>query len=162
VKLFIVRHAWAGEAGDSQYPDDDLRPLTPEGRGRFREVVRVLSKRGFTPEIVASSPLVRCRQTAEIIVDVLGPEIPLTELEALEPESDLKALVAWTQRQAADSVAWVGHAPDVGQLAAAMIGDGSADIRFAKGTIACIDLPGGCARGAGELVWLATAKSLGL
>ncbi len=71
---------------------------------------------------------------------------------------------AWwlAQRQQAEAVAWVGHAPDGGLLAAEMIGDCSADIRFAKGTIACIDFPGGCARAAGQLVWLATAKSLGL
>jgi phosphohistidine phosphatase len=162
MKLFIVRHAWAGEAGDPQYPDDSLRPLTSEGRTRFREVVRALAKRGMAPNIIATSPLVRCRQTAEIIVEVLGGGIPLVELPALAPESDLKSLVAWTQRQQAEAVAWVGHAPDVGLLAAEMIGDCSADIRFAKGTIACIDLPGGCARAAGQLVWLATAKSLGL
>lgn len=162
MKLFIVRHAWAGETGDPQYPNDNLRPLTQEGRIRFREVVAALVKRGFAPSVVASSPLVRCRQTAEIIVEGLGGGVPLIEVDALAPDSDLKALVAWTQRQQAESVAWVGHAPDVGRLVAEMIGDGGADIRFAKGTIACIDLPGGCARGAGELVWLATAKSLGL
>ena len=162
MKLFIVRHAWAGEAGDPQYPDDRLRPLTPEGRARFREVVRALAKRGLAPQVVASSPLVRCRQTAQILVDNLPTKASLTEFAALAPDSDLNALVAWTQQQPVDQVAWVGHAPDVGLLTGAMIGDGSADIRFAKGTIACIDLPGGCARGAGELVWLATAKSLGL
>jgi phosphohistidine phosphatase SixA len=56
----------------------------------------------------------------------------------------------------------VGHAPDVGDLVAALVSDrGDVTLRFAKGAVACIAFDGVVARGAGELQWLVTAKLLG-
>jgi phosphohistidine phosphatase SixA len=57
---------------------------------------------------------------------------------------------------------WVGHSPDVERLAADLIGDGSARLRFAKGAVAGVFFEGEINAGAGELYWLATAKSLGV
>ena len=162
MKLYIIRHGLAGEHGDPRYPDDHMRPLTDEGRKRFADSMKRLADVGFEPEIVATSPLVRCRQTAEIVVDRVRGKPKLTELAALEPGSDLDALVDWTNQQEHDEVAWVGHAPDVSDLAAALLGPrGETAIRFAKGAVACIAFDGGVARGAGELQWLVTAKVLG-
>ena len=62
--LYVIRHAWAGHYGDPAWPDDSQRPLTDEGRQRFARVVAELVKRGFAPQRIATSPLVRCRQTA--------------------------------------------------------------------------------------------------
>ncbi len=58
-------------------------------------------------------------------------------------------------------MAWVGHAPDVGHLAAALVGDSGAAIRFAKGRIAAIEFPDIPRISQGELRWLVTAKLLG-
>ena len=161
--LYVIRHAWAGHYGDPDWPDDFERPLTTKGQERFAEVVAKLVERGFAPGIVATSPLVRCRQTAELVQAGLATRPELVQLDALEPGSDLDALVQWTAAQAAthDEIAWVGHAPDVGRLTAALITDTSAWIRFAKGAVAAVsfdDLP---EVGGGELRWLVTAKLLG-
>lgn len=160
--LYIVRHAWAGHYGDPQWPDDFERPLSEKGHNRFAEVVATLVARGFAPEVVATSPLVRCRQTAEHIVDAVDPRPELIEFDALRPGSDLEAMVAWTAEQASRhaEVAWVGHAPDVGRLAAAMIGQ-AGWIRFAKGAVAAIRFYEAPTIGGGELRWLVTAKVLG-
>ena len=157
--LFIVRHAWAGEHGDPRYPDDRQRPLTAEGRKRFTGVAKKLVRRGLKPQVIATSPLVRCVQTAEILAEQLW-EVEPVEVEALAPGSDLAALIQWTTQQEAESVAWVGHAPDVCYLAAALVGDGSAAIRFPKGGACEIQFDGEMAPGRGELQWLATAKLL--
>ena len=74
----------------------------------------------------------------------------------------LPALLEWTRQSECKSVCWVGHAPDVGWLAAALVGDSGANLRFAKGSVASIRLDDEIAAGAGELIWLATAKVLGL
>ena len=58
MNLFIVRHAWAADRDDSQWPDDDLRPLTDEGRQRFAKVTVALISRGLELGIIGSSPLV--------------------------------------------------------------------------------------------------------
>jgi len=163
MELFIIRHAWAEARDPDRWPDDGERPLLPEGRNRFSEVVNKLRKRGMSPEVVASSPLVRCRQTAEIVSEICVGEPPVVELDALAPGSDLDELMHWTEQQSRDcsQVAWVGHAPDVGRLTAEVVGDEMGQIRFAKGAVALVRFDGLPEPGEGELRWLATAKVLG-
>ncbi len=159
--LYIVRHAWAEDRDAEKYPNDDVRPLTGEGKKRFGKVVERLVDGGFRPTLVATSPLIRCRQTADILVKHLPDKVKLVELDALRPGSDVNALVEWTAAQPDEAIAWVGHAPDVGDLAASLVGDATAAIRFAKGAVAAIQFEGPPAGEKGELTWLATAKLLG-
>ncbi|MHC4177454.1 MAG: SixA phosphatase family protein [Planctomycetota bacterium] len=161
--LYIIRHAWAGHYGDPQWPDDGQRPLTDEGRARFSRVVARLARRGFAPQSIATSPLVRCLQTARIVAEGLPGDTEVVELDELMPGSDLEGLLRWSGKQAAayGQIAWVGHAPDVGRLTADLIGETDGWIRFAKGAVAAVrfeDLP---QLGQGELRWLVTAKLLG-
>ena len=62
--LFILRHAWAPDRDDSRWPNDDLRPLSEAGKKRFAAFVEKLIQRGMTPQVIATSPLLRCVQTA--------------------------------------------------------------------------------------------------
>ncbi len=160
--LYIIRHAWAYEHGDPRWPDDSQRPLEPEGAERCAQVVKLLAERGFAPEAIATSPYLRCRQTAEIAAAHSAHSPQLVELAGLKPGSNFDELIEWTRRQQAESVAWVGHAPDVSYLAAALIGEGDAVIRFAKGAVASIRIEGPLGVGCGELEWHATAKLLGV
>lgn len=159
MKLYIARHAWAGEHDPDRYPDDALRPLTKSGRSRYKRMARKLVKRGLELSLTATSPLVRCRQTAEILAERSGSRGPV-ELDSLAPNSDLHALVEWTNGQNCQSVAWVGHAPDVGRLTAALAGDSSAAIGLDKGAMACIEFQDEIQPGKGILVWLVTAELL--
>jgi phosphohistidine phosphatase len=160
--LYIVRHAWAEERDAERWPDDGLRPLTKKGRKRFAKFLRRMEDSDVAPQVVATSPLLRCRQTADILVDHLSDQPGVVELEALAPGSDLPTLVQWTAAQEADEVAWVGHAPDVGRLAATLIGSADAAIDFAKGAVACIEFESTIAAGAGDLKWLSTARLFGV
>jgi phosphohistidine phosphatase len=161
--LYIIRHAWAEETDETRWPDDAQRPLSDEGRKRFARVVNVLADRGFAPMVVATSPLVRCRQTAEIIVRQLAGKPRLVPRDELSPGSDLDKLIAWTAAYAAEEkeLAWVGHAPDVGHLTAALIGDPFSNVAFAKGAVAAIEFGSHPTRRQGELRWMVTAKILG-
>jgi phosphohistidine phosphatase SixA len=88
----------------------------------------------------------------------------IVDREELSPGGEIEELLAWTNRAAArlDSVAWVGHAPDVDEMAASLIGDAAARLRFAKGAIAAIDFDAGPELGKGTLRWMVAAKILGL
>lgn len=156
--LTIVRHAWAEDPGPGV--DDYHRRLTKPGRKRFARFVRRLQDAGLGFDLVATSPLVRCRETAALLVGELGITREIAVVDALAPGSDWQALVEWTIQQDAARVAWVGHAPCVGRLAALTIGDGTAAIRMAKGAVASIRLDDGIGQ-PGELEWLATAALLG-
>jgi phosphohistidine phosphatase len=160
--IYIARHAWAGERGDPQWPDDSLRELTPEGIARYANVVKAAAKRGFEPARIATSPYTRCRQTAEIIARHVSGRPAIDEMTALEPGSDLDPLIGWSNELGGADVCWVGHSPDVEDLAAGLVSESGASVRFAKGAIAAIRFDDEAGPGAGELHWLLTAKMLGL
>jgi len=161
--LYVVRHAWAESAGDVRWPNDNDRPLTDKGRRRFAEMVKMLSRGEFCPRLVATSPALRCFQTAEILAKGLSGKTEVVEVEALASPANLRGLLEWTQEAAGenDELAWVGHAPDVGHLTAALIGVQGGSIGFSKGAIAAIQFDGHPAAVRGELEWLVTAKVLG-
>jgi len=153
-KLYVIRHAVAEDDAPDGGGDHDRR-LTKKGRRKFERLVRRLSAAGMEIDLIATSPLVRTRQTAEVLADALAARPAIEVVDALAPGSDWQALVAWTIRQDAERIAWVGHAPCVGRLVALTIGDGSAAIRMQKGAVAAIRLDDGPGQ-PGELEWLAT------
>jgi phosphohistidine phosphatase len=162
--LFIIRHAWAAQRDDAAYPDDSLRPLTDEGRERFARMIEALVPRGLAPQLIIASPMLRCQQTAEILAKALGEKSKVVQRKELLPGGDPKHLLAATEKHAAglDQVAWVGHAPDVGFLAAALIGLDNGWLDLKKGSIAALAFPNSPELGRGELRWLVTAKILGV
>lgn len=154
-RLFIIRHAWAEDPGPGI--DDHARRLTKKGRRRFEAFARHLRSTGMALDLVATSPLVRTRETAELLAEELPGSPRVEVVGALAPGADWQALVEWTAAQDAARVAWVGHAPCVGRLVALTIGDGTAAIRMQKGAIAAIRLDDGPGQ-AGELEWLVTPE----
>lgn len=156
-RLYVVRHAPAEDQGPDG--DDHGRRLTKKGRRRFGRLVRRLAKAGMEIDLVATSPLVRARETAAILAAESGGP-PVVVVDALAPPGDWQALVEWTAGQDAARVAWVGHAPSIGRLVALSVGDGSAAVRMQKGAIAAIVLDDGPGQ-PGELEWLATPELLG-
>ncbi|MGE0609719.1 MAG: histidine phosphatase family protein [Pirellulales bacterium] len=159
--LYLMRHAWAEEADGVCWPNDDLRPITPGGRLRFRRMIDKLAKRGLSPGQIFTSPLVRCAQSAAIVRQALREEPAIHERTELAPGGDWSSLLAHSAALAGD-IAWMGHAPDVSTGLARLIGGPAASIRFAKGAVAAIAFNGEMAWGQGELRWLATAKMLGI
>jgi phosphohistidine phosphatase len=155
--LYIVRHAHAGEPDSEDYPDDNLRPLTDKGRKRFRKLVRRLVAEGLDPLRIATSPLLRCQQTAEIL-SAESPRNPdLTILDELSPGAELAPLLAWTQHHADEDVAWVGHAPDVAQWTEELLGAETGSIEFTKGAIAAIRMDVQTSP-RGQLLWFVNPK----
>jgi len=156
-RLYVARHATAEDASADGF--DHARRLTKKGRKAFARLLRRLAEAGMEVDLVATSPLVRARETAEILAAEI--DVPRVEVvDMLAPAADWQALVEWTVRQDAARVAWVGHAPCVGRLVALSIGDGSAAIRMQKGAVAAIRLDDGPGQ-PGELDWLATPDLVG-
>lgn len=160
--LYIIRHAIAGERDPEQWPDDGKRPLTPEGRRRFREAARGLASIVPTVEIHLSSPLVRAWQTAEILEADADWPAPVA-CDALASEGGIEGVAAVLQQhRAAASVALVGHEPYVSEMVSYFL-SGAADsvhTEFKKGAVACLYLPDGPVPGAACLRWLLPPKVL--
>jgi phosphohistidine phosphatase len=162
--LYIIRHAWAGHSGDPQWPDDAKRPLTEKGKRRFAEMACILSERCVQPTLIATSPKLRCRQTANILAEQLTNRPEIVEQANLLPEGNFDELLAWTAEQSSrhDQIAWVGHSPQVNDFAARLIGLEQGSIRFSKGAAAAMHFNENISQGKGELQWLVTARMLGI
>jgi phosphohistidine phosphatase len=159
--LYIVRHAWAGQHGDPAWPDDSLRPLTKAGKKRFRRAVKRLVKRGCKAPAIATSPLVRCRETAELLAEALD-DVSVIDVEALKPGATLSDVLAATQEHLGADFVLCGHAPDVNDLVAGLIGAGPEAFDMDKGAMAAISFQGPPTAGNGTLLWLVTAEMLGV
>jgi len=157
--LYLVRHAIAADRGD-KHPDDTKRPLTHKGITRMRQVVRGFATFNPRIDLVLTSPLVRARQTADIVMAGLSPAPSLNTFEALAPghsPADVaQGLGAFVSRHA---IALVGHEPDLGLLAAWLIG-AREPLVFKKGAIARIDISALPPGRDGQLIWLATPRML--
>ena len=84
-----------------------------------------------------SSPLLRARQTAELAVAAgLAPALQLAD--GLAPEGDPSPLLCWPA--AVQRLVLVGHEPDLGHLAAALIGAPPAALVLKKAGIALLEI----------------------
>jgi phosphohistidine phosphatase len=156
VDLYIVRHAIAVERGDPAYPWDDDRPLTPEGIHKFRLAARGLEKLGVKPARILSSPLIRARQTAEILRDAVAPDLEIEYTPALKPGADFGETLGAVAALGAKSAAIVGHEPHLSEFASYLLcGPGATtSITLKKGASALVQFPTEPAPGLGYLEWL--------
>jgi phosphohistidine phosphatase len=114
MQLILVRHAKAAEG-----EPDELRPLTPEGRDQARAVAAQLRGQGVRPGAVLTSPLLRARETAELIAQELGAEV--VSDERLRPGANADAVVEAVAGRG-ETVVVVGHQPDCSRIAASLRG----------------------------------------
>jgi phosphohistidine phosphatase len=159
MQLVLIRHARAEER--ALFKRDRTRALTADGRRRMRKAARGL--RVLVPGLtgIATSPLLRARQTAEIVASACNSPAAMP-LPALAPGEDAHAVLAWLRAQPADAaLALVGHEPDLGLLAGWLLsGKRTGFVQFKKGAAALIEFAGAPAAGKGTLAWLLTAAQL--
>lgn len=159
LELYLIRHGIAEERGP-EYPDDRKRPLTERGIESMRSAARGLDGLGVAFDLILTSPLVRTRQTADVIVEALGKKTRIIGCDALAPEGSPPAVVKELARyDKASRIALVGHEPNIGELAARLIG-ARTPLEFKKGAICRIDFEVLPPKGVGHLRWFVPPKML--
>ena len=157
VKVYVVRHGEAEEQRPGR-PDAE-RELTREGRAQFEGVAAGLAALGIGLEKLLTSPLIRARQTAEILAEALKGPKPV-EIEALAPGGSFEAVFR-ALREPSQSVALVGHEPALGALVSlATTGLASDGMPLKKGGVACLKFAGQPRPKGAILGWLLTPKQL--
>jgi phosphohistidine phosphatase len=158
-QLYLVRHAVAAQRGDD-YPDDTKRPLTSRGISKLKREVRGLVALDVAFDVVLTSPLTRARQTADVLAGALSSKPSVVNCASLAPGGKYAAVVEDLSRHARKPrIALVGHEPDIGQLAARLIGARGA-IAFKKGAICRIDIEALPPAAPGALRWFITPRML--
>jgi phosphohistidine phosphatase len=161
VDIYLIRHAIAGHADETHWPDDEARPVTEKGARVFREAAAGLRRVVPQVEVVLSSAFVRAWQTAELLHDVAGwPEpVACAELEAGRPA---RAALAVLSERTEQSIALVGHEPHLSRLTSLLCTGDEHALRFRlkKGGVVCVTVDDGVAPAGASLRWALTPKLL--
>jgi phosphohistidine phosphatase len=161
LELYVIRHGIAEDrAADGK---DASRALTAEGVEKLREVAEGLDALEVRWDLVLTSPLVRARQTADVLLKGMKrkanrPELVVTS--TLVPEASPAAvLTELASHPEASRIALVSHEPLVSALAAQLLGS-AVPLPFKKGGVCRIDFDGPPPQGTGVLRWFAPPKVL--
>jgi len=133
--LDVLRHGEAEPAGPA---GDAGRALSTAGIRAMAELAERLAAENWRPDRIFSSPLMRARQTAEIVRGA-APGAPAIELldELLAESEPVDALAALEAIGAGDGhVLLVTHQPLAGRLAARLTGE---ETPFRAGTLVRIE-----------------------
>lgn len=161
MELLIIRHAIAHERDRRRWRDDGARPLSPAGRKLSRKAAAGLKEFIKAPDRLLTSPLLRARQSAQILTEVAGwPQAQ--EATELLPAEAAAAVLARLGKERGKRVAIVGHQPALGALlAVCLLGeDAIVSIELKKNAVACVSFAGSPRAGRGTLQWLATPRML--
>jgi len=161
MKLYILRHGEAAERGDPRYPIDADRPLTPKGARRSRALARVLRDLEISFGVILSSPLVRARETAEIVRRGMRLRGRIELTEHLAPMGEVEKLVSRLNDigPMPEGILLVGHEPGLSSLISLLCTGGTdLSLTLKKGGLCRMEVdslhPGRCA----SLEWLMTPR----
>ena len=164
MELYLIRHGIAEE----KQPDikkDEERSLTKEGREKTEKVAQKIKKLGLQFEVILTSPLVRARQTAEILV-AAGLSTIKEESTHLAPNGHISSwLKYWLEPKnyaANTQIALVGHEPDLSNWAEILLwGEVKNSLVLKKAGMIGIKLPEiGSPLGRSQMFWLTPPKYL--
>jgi phosphohistidine phosphatase len=159
LELYLIRHGVAAERGD-EFPDDSKRPLTSAGISRLRKEAKALDALGVEIDHIITSPLVRTKQTADVFAETLKSKPSVSQSDALAPAGTSAAVVQELSKHMRKArIALVGHEPNIGELAARLIG-ARMPLEFKKGAICCIAFEVFPPKGVGQLQWFVTPRML--
>lgn len=121
--LYILRHAIAEERSGSVPGGDSRRRLTAEGKKKMRRIAKAMKAAKLSFDLILSSPLVRARQTADIVAEVLRLANRLELSPALAADGNPKELIDELRRRhrRRKSVLLVGHEPGLSRLISLLI-----------------------------------------
>ena len=149
MKILFLRHA---EAEDLQTTDHD-RALTSKGIKQARRMGSFLEAAGWKPDWALTSPLVRARQTADLVA--AGAELPEPTVVdwlacGMTPESCFDGCERLPAAESGGTLLLVGHEPDFSTTIGAWIGrEGAiASVRVKKASLTGLDVSSFSAGGA--------------
>ena len=159
LELYLIRHGLAADRGE-EYPDDSKRPLTSEGISRLKKEAKGLDSLDVAFDLIITSPLVRARQTADVLAETMKAKPSVATADALTPAGGPAAVMQELAKHMKRArIAIVGHEPNMGELAAHLIGS-KTPVPFKKGAVCRIDFAVFPPKGKGQIIWFATPRML--
>ncbi len=164
MKLYALRHADAADHDDPRFDNDADRPLTIKGVRRAKLLAHALRQWEITFDAILSSPLVRTRETAEIVMRGLRLQGKLELTEHLAPSGDVEKLLNRlnTLRPAPKNALLVGHEPYLSNLISLLCAGGpNLALTLKKGGLCRMEVAQLHSARCAHLEWLLAPRLLG-
>ena len=166
MNLFILRHASAGVRRANPLLDRK-RPLDKEGKRHCLQLAEVLNAMKISFDLIVSSPLKRCLQTASLVGTETGYEAKILSSAALSPEASLPQFQnLLSECSTYENLLLVGHNPNLTVFLASLVAQtpsatplqaGSRPpVRLRKGSLARLSY----SRGPATLQWLLDPRTV--
>ncbi len=162
MELYLIRHGIAQERNLAI--KDEERSLTKVGQDKTTAVAKHLYDIGMRFDLILTSPLVRSRQTAEILTEMqLSSQLQVST--DLAPQGNIQAWLNWLEQQQYlpnTKLALIGHQPNLGAWASMLVwGEVTEGIILKKAGIIGLNLPTtGIALGRSQMFLLTPPKFL--
>jgi phosphohistidine phosphatase len=135
--------------------------LSATGRDKTAAAARGLKAMGCAPQRIVSSPLIRARETAEIVATVLGVSAKIEEDNILSTASYGSNVVAWLSSQPRKDTMLVGHQPTCSEVVSLLLtATDDVDVVFKKAATCCMSFEGTPLPGEGWLEWMLQPRML--
>jgi phosphohistidine phosphatase len=153
MRMILFRHGPAGRRDAARWPDDADRPVTKRGLERTARAAAGLRHLLGRESLVLTSPLVRARQSADLVGEIAALDAPVEVLQTLAPGSAYReTLRRLAGLDSAASVVLVGHEPHLGRLAGLLLfGAPATNLALKKAGACVIDFVGPVGAGTGRL-----------
>jgi len=154
MNVYILRHAKAEFGSKNEDP-----PVSEEGENQLLGVLKLATgDLGFKPTLVVTSPILRARNTADIVKKRIGGGLEVIVDDCLLPESKPKEVVDFlSTRKKEENVVLISHMPLIFELLYGLIG-GRGEVELLNGSIAAVGFKGKPQSGKGKLLWLVQPK----
>ncbi len=161
MELYFLRHGKAVEPGTRGVPDDFSRRLTEQGIEEMEAEAAAMERLGVRTDAILTSPLLRAKETAEIVAKKLGLKKLLFISDLLGPGCDLSRLERlMNEHPASKSFMFVGHEPDLSSMVGELIGGNAGSVEFKKAGLVLVTVSHAARRGSGTLRWLLPPRIL--
>jgi phosphohistidine phosphatase len=157
--LLILRHGEANQ--NSNLTGDFKRSLTMEGKQEIVEIANGLKSLEVEIDTILTSPLLRSKQTAEIVAKSLKYKSKIEEIDSLKPEGNRLEFYSLLSKFKQDSVVLaIGHEPYLSEMIGEAISKSECQIDLKKGGLARVRILSTHPKIKGNLRWLLTPKHL--
>ncbi len=139
MEIILMRHAKAEEKNLIKYPNDELRPLTDDGKEIQKNISKAMKKIAKNIDIILTSPFLRAKQTAEITAFYLGLVDKMESTDYLGNDFTIENIAALIQEKSLteNRVLLIGHEPNLSQIAGYYLGN-EINLQFKKSGIMII------------------------
>ncbi|MEA5565274.1 phosphohistidine phosphatase SixA [Anabaena sp. UHCC 0399] len=163
MEIYLIRHGIAEE--QQPFIKDEERKLTKEGRQKTEKVAQRMKTLGLQFDLIVTSPLVRARQTAEILLEAeLSSQ--LEESNHLAPNGHISSWLDYWLRpknfNQDTQLALVGHEPCLSNWAEILLwGEVKGGLVLKKAGMIGVKLPEiGLPVGRSQMFWLTPPRYL--